>query len=459
MDSSSNYLETEKVGKLLVKFSIPCVLSLLISALYNIVDQIFIGNSSVGAIGNTATTIVFPLTCIALAFSLMLGDGAAAYMSLNLGKKENEKVGKTVGVATSLGLLISIIFIAVLFPTLKNVLVLFGAKTSLSLEKSYEYGYVILFGIPFYILGTMFNSIIRADGRPQVAMISMVGGAITNIILDAVFILSLDMGLTGAALATIIGQILTFIISLIYIIKPKNYKLHLIDFLPNKETLVNVLKLGFSSFLTQISIVIISVVSMNTLARYGAESKYGVDDPQAIIGVSMKVFTIFVNIAVGIAAGAQPVVGYNYGAKQFKRVKEIYFKVLLSIIVVGIIATLLFELIPGEIIGIFGSNSSSPELYKEFGIKTIRIYLMLISFTLIQKGTAIFLQSIDKPYKAMLLSLTRDVITIVPLTICLPLSLGIDGVLWAAPIADICGLILSVIFVSIELKKLDKASE
>ena len=456
MDNNSSYLENEKIGKLLLKFSIPCILSLLISALYNIVDQIFIGNSSDGTIGNTATTIVFPLTCIALAFALMLGDGAAAYMSLNHGKKETEKVSKTVGIVTSLGIIISILFIAILFPTLKSVLFLFDAKTELALEKSYEYAFIILFGAPFYILGTMYNSIIRADNRPQVAMISMISGAVINIILDAILINVCDMGLKGAALATIIGQIVTFIISIIFVIKPKTYKLTLKDFILNKEVLFNTLKLGFSSFLTQISIVIISVVSMNTLAKYGKDSKYGVDDPQAIIGVSMKVFTIFVNIAVGIAAGSQPIVGYNYGAKKYKRVKEIYFKILISITAVGIIATLLFQLIPDKIISIFGSNSSHLELYKEFGVKTIRIYLMLILFTLIQKGTSIFLQAIDKPYKAMILSLTRDIITFVPLTISLPITLGIDGVLWAAPIADTCGLILSIIFMIIELKKLNE---
>lgn len=454
MENNNNYLVNEKIGKLLIKFSIPCILSLLISALYNIVDQIFIGNSNVGAIGNTATTIVFPLTCIALAFALMLGDGAAAYMSLCLGKNDKTKGSKSVGNATTLGIITSILFLIIAFPLLKNILFLFGARTDLALEKSYEYGFIILFGIPFYILGTMYNSIIRADGRPQFAMISMVAGAICNIILDAIFIFSLNMGLTGAALATIIGQIVSFIISVIFIIKPKCYRLKLNDFIIDKNVFVDILKLGLSSFLTQISIVIISVVSMNMLSKYGLNSKYGSDDPQAIIGVTMKIFTIFVNIAVGIAAGAQPIVGYNYGANKLKRVKDLYKKIVISTIIVGAIATLLFQLAPGFVIQIFGSNSKKPDLYKEFGILSIRIYLLLIIFTLIQKVTAIFLQSIDKPYKAMILSLIRDVIVFVPATIILPMFLGINGILWAAPIADIFGIVFTIIFTIIELKKL-----
>lgn len=454
MENNNNYLVNEKIGKLLIKFSIPCILSLLISALYNIVDQIFIGNSNVGAIGNTATTIVFPLTCIALAFALMLGDGAAAYMSLCLGKNDKTKVSKSVGNATTLGIITSILFLIIAFPLLKNILFLFGARTDLALEKSYEYGFIILFGIPFYILGTMYNSIIRADGRPQFAMISMVAGAICNIILDAIFIFSLNMGLTGAALATIIGQIVSFIISVIFIIKPKCYRLKLNDFIIDKNVFVDILKLGLSSFLTQISIVIISVVSMNMLSKYGLNSKYGSDDPQAIIGVTMKIFTIFVNIAVGIAAGAQPIVGYNYGANKLKRVKDLYKKIVISTIIVGAIATLLFQLAPGFVIQIFGSNSKKPDLYKEFGILSIRIYLLLIIFTLIQKVTAIFLQSIGKPYKAMILSLIRDVIVFVPATIIMPMFLGINGILWAAPIADIFGIVFTIIFTIIELKKL-----
>ncbi len=454
--NSENYLGEEKLGKLIFKFSVPCILSLLISALYNIVDQIFIGNSSVGALGNTATSIVFPLTTIALAFGLMLGDGAAAYMSLCLGKGEKEKISKTVGTTLLFSFIVSILFYVICFPLLNQILALFGAKTAESLEKAYEYGFIIVIGFPFYIMMSTMNSIIRADGAPKVAMISMVAGAVTNIILDAVMILALDMGLTGAALATIIGQILSFIISGIYFFRSKTLHLTIKDFIPDWSCLMETLKLGFSSFLTQISIVIISIVSMNTLAKYGKDSKYGINDPQAIVGVVMKVFTIVINIAVGIACGAQPVIGYNYGAKLYKRVKKGYYIIVVSIAIVGVIATILFQTIPKQIVSMFGANTSNPELYYEFGIMTVRIYLMLIAITCLQKGSAIFLQSISAPLKATILSLTRDVICFVPLTICLPIGLGIEGVLWAAPISDLVSIILTVIFVLIEFKKMDK---
>jgi putative MATE family efflux protein len=454
--NSSTFLGTEKMSKLIVKFSIPCILSLLVSALYNIVDQIFIGNSSVGTLGNTATTIVFPLTVIALAFGLVLGDGAAAYMSILLGKGEKDKLPKVVGTSIIISLVCSLLFYAVCFPLLDNILDFFGAKTPESLALAHEYGFIIVIGFPFYILTATLNSIIRADNSPQVAMISLVAGAIFNIIFDALMVIVWNMGLFGAALATILGQVLSFVISSLYLFKTKTFKLSLKSFIPDFKELGTVLKLGLSSFLTQISIVIISVVSMNTLARYGRESKYGVNDPQAIVGVVMKVFTIVINIVVGIAAGAQPVIGYNYGAKKYDRVKQGYFIVLISSIVVALIATILFQTIPTQIVGMFGAKTTNPETYFEFGEKTVRIYLMLIIFTCIQKVSSIFLQSISSPVKATVLSLVRDVITFVPLTICLPMGMGIEGVLWAAPISDMIALIITFILVFLEFKKLDK---
>ena len=457
--NSSKFLETEKMSKLIVKFSIPCILSLLVSALYNIVDQIFIGNSSVGTLGNTATTIVFPLTVIALAFGLVLGDGAAAYMSILLGKGEKEKLPKVVGTSIVVSLFCSLLFYAVCFPLLDNILDFFGAKTNESLSLAHEYGFIIVIGFPFYILTSTLNSIIRADNSPQVAMLSLLAGAIFNIIFDALMILVWNMGLHGAALATILGQVVSFIISSLYLFKTKTFKLSLKSFIPDFKELVSVLKLGLSSFLTQISIVIISVVSMNTLARYGMNSKYGVNDPQAIVGVVMKVFTIVINIVVGIAAGAQPVIGYNYGAAKYDRVKQGYFIVLISSIVVALIATILFQTIPTQIVGMFGAKTTNPETYFEFGEKTVRIYLMLIVFTCIQKVSSIFLQSISSPVKATVLSLVRDVIVFVPSTIFLPIGLGIEGVLWAAPISDSIAIVFTFILVFLELRKLEKNNQ
>lgn len=456
MDKANDYFEKEKIGKLILRFSIPCVLSLLISALYNIVDQIFIGNSSVGSLGNTATTIVFPLTVIALAFGLMLGDGGASYLSLCLGKGEKDKIVKAVGTVITFSVLVSLLSYAICFPLLDNILSLFGAKTAESLEKAHEYGFIIVIGFPFYIIMNALNSIIRADGSPKTAMISMVAGALTNIILDAVMILALDMGLTGAALATIIGQFVSFAISVLYLIKPKTFKLTLKSLIPDFPALIEILKLGLSSFLTQISIVVITVVSMNELAVYGAQSKYGINDPQAIVGVVMKLFSIVINIVVGIAAGAQPIIGYNYGAKKYDRVRKAYRIVLVSSSVIALIATVLFQTIPTQLVSIFGANTANPELYFEFGEKTVRIYLMLILFTTIQKISSIFLQSISSPLKATALSLTRDIICFVPFTICLPMALGIEGVLWAAPCSDLIAVILTAVLMILEFKKMNK---
>lgn len=453
---SEKYLGEQKMGKLILKFSIPCVLSLLISALYNVVDQIFIGNSSVGSIGNTATTIVFPLTVIALAFGLMLGDGAAAYMSICLGEGKKDKIAKTAGGALFLSFIVSLVFYAICLPLLDQLLSLFGAKTVEAAEKAHEYGFIIVLGFPAYIMMTTMNSIIRADGAPKIAMISMVAGAITNVILDGLMILVWDMGLTGAALATIIGQIISFIISFVYFFFTKTFRLKWKDLLPAKDSFLETLKLGFSSWLTQISIVIISVVSMNTIAKWGATSKYGINDPQAIVGVVMKVFSIVINIAVGIAAGAQPIIGYNYGAKLFSRVKKGLVIILTSSFIVGAIALIIFQIIPTQIVSIFGANTTNKDLYMEFGEYTVRIYLMLIPITCVQKASSIFLQSVSSPIKATLLSLIRDVICFVPLTIALPYGLGMLGILWAAPISDGISLIFAIVFIWLELKDMKK---
>lgn len=454
--NNSEFLGKEKIGKLIFKFSIPCILSLLISALYNIVDQIFIGNSDVGSIGNTATTIVFPLTTIALAFGLLLGDGAAAFMSLCLGRGEKEKLSKIVGNAILLSFIFSMLFYAICLPLLDPILQTFGARTEESLTKAHEYGFIIVIGFPFYIMMNTINSIIRADNSPKIAMISMISGAVINVILDALMILVWKMGLTGAALATIIGQIVSFIISTIYLFFSKTFKLKWKSFIPDFKVLLETFKLGFSSFLTQICIVITTIVSMNMLAQYGAQSKYGVNDPQAIVGVVMKVFAIVVNIVVGIAAGAQPVIGYNYGAKNYKRVKKGFLIVLISTTIIGAIATILFQSIPRQIIGIFGANTSNPDLYYEFGESTVRIYLMFILLTCIQKVTSIFLQSISSPIKSTLLSLIRDVIALVPLTLLLPLGMGIEGVLWAAPISDAIAILFTALFIILEFRKMNK---
>ncbi len=459
MEQNSRYLEEEKLSKLMLKFSIPCVVSMLVGALYNIVDQIFIGNSNVGTIGITATSVVFPLITIAMAFGLMLGDGAASYLSLCMGKRESDKIGKAIGSAITSAIVIGVIFWVVGYSALDAILNFLGAKTTESLAASHEYAFWILLGLPFTILGTSLTPIVRADGSPKIASASGLSGCLLNIVLDWVFIFKLNMGVAGAAIATTIGNVVSFLIVFWYLFHTKSFKLKTSDFVPNFSAISQIGKLGFSSFLTQLSIVIITVVSMNMLAKYGAQSQYGANDPQAIIGVVMKVFTIAVNLAVGISAGCQPIFGFNYGAGRYDRVKKLLGIVMKSVVCIGIIATILFQMIPTQIISIFGTNSQNPDLYLEFGTRALRVYLLLILFTLVQKSASIFLQAVGSAVHATLLSLIRDVIAFVPFTILLPLSLGLDGILWAAPAADIVGFLFSVLFIRKELSRMNQKTE
>ena len=343
MEESNKFLGTEKISKLLLKFAIPCILSLLISSLYNIVDQIFIGNSELGYLGNAATTIVYPVTIIAVAFAWCFGDGAAAFLSLCQGRKDTKDVHKTIGNGIIITFIISIIFLILGFTFMDNILYAFGAsEVSISLAR--DYFIIILSAIPVYMIANMLNAVIRADGSPAFSMASTLSGAILNIILDPIFIFVFKLGIKGAAWATIIGQIVSFIVSIAYLFRTKTFKLKLESFKINIKLFSNVIKLGVSTFITQMSIVVISLVCNIMLAKYGAISKYGADIPIAVIGIAMKVFTIVINIVVGIILGAQPILGFNYGAKKFDRVRETFKIVLTSTIIIGLIATLIFEL-------------------------------------------------------------------------------------------------------------------
>ncbi len=452
---NNKYLGQEKISKLLLKFSIPCILSLLISSLYNIVDQIFIGNSELGYLGNAATTVVFPITIIAVAFAWCFGDGTAAFLSLCQGRKDTKNVHKAVGNSILVTLIISIIFVIIGFLFMDKILYLFGASdTSIILAR--DYFKIILAAIPVYMLGNMMNAVIRADGSPAFSMASTLIGAIINIILDPIFIFGLKWGIKGAAWATIIGQIASFIIAIIYYFRSKTFRLKLDSFKINTKLFSNVIKLGISTFITQMSIVIISLVCNIMLARYGVKSKYGADIPIAVIGISMKVFTIVINIVVGLILGAQPILGYNYGSNNYDRVKKTLKKVLQITVIVGIVATLIFELCPQIVIKMFGTES---DLYMEFATMTFRIFLMFIIFTCIIKMSSIFFQAVGSPLKSSIVSLSRDIVCFVPLVIILPNYMGIKGILYAAPVADFVGIIITIILIINFFKHLDSKKE
>jgi putative MATE family efflux protein len=447
--NTAHPFESQPLGKLMLKFSIPCIMSLLIASLYNMVDQIFIGQG-IGLLANSATSVVYPLTVITLAIALFIGDGCAAFLSICAGKGDRQKAGKAVGNSIFFVLVIAIVLTILIAIFSGGILNLFGA-TQNNFELAQEYLNIILIGLPFYMFGTAINAIIRADGSPQFALISNLAGCIINIILDPIAIFVLKWGMTGAALATIIGQIVTALLAFIYLFKMKSLKLKKSDFIPSGNILKNILPLGVSSFLTQVSIVVTLIVTNNIMKIYGAQSVYGEDIPIAVMGIIMKMFAIAVAFIVGTAAGCQPLVGYNFGSGNKERVKAIYKRMIIAELIIGVIASAIFELFPLQLIGLFGSENS--QLYNEFATLAFRIYLSLMMFASVQKSSAIFLQSIGKPIQAMVLSLVRDFILLTILTIVLPIFFGVTGALYAAPIADIVSLILTIILVVTTFKK------
>lgn len=457
---NSQFLGTGKIGKLMLKFSVPCVLSLLVSALYNIVDQIFIGNSELSALGNAATGVVFPIFIIAQAFAWCFGDGCAAYLNICQGKNDTQSAHKSIGTGIISTLLTGFVLMAIFFPLKTQLLTLFGASEN-SIDMAIEYFDIILAFFPVYMLSNMMNAVIRADGNPSRSMTSMAVGAVINIILDPVFIFGLHRGMKGAALATVIGQVVSFIISFTYFFHTKTFKLTAKSFIPDFRAFSGALKLGASSFITQMTIVIISLVCNIMLAKYGAMSHYGIDIPIAIIGIENKVFTIVINLVVGIVLGCQPIIGYNMSAKNYGRVKKLYKSILLCTVIIGLISTLMFELAPRAIAGIFGTptNIPNPEDYRVFAEKTFRIFLSLVTFTCIIKMTSIFFQAVGKPIQAVISSMVRDIICFIPLILILPRHFGIEGILFAAPIADFIAMIVAAALTAAFMRSIKSFSD
>jgi len=445
-EQTQQFLGKEKISKLMLKFSIPCVLSLLVSALYNIVDQIFIGNSELSALGNAATGVVFPIFIIAQAFAWCFGDGCAAYLNICQGKKDTKNATNAIGTGIVVTLISALALMAIFYPLKEQLLRLFGASDN-SIGYAIEYFNLILAFFPIYMLSNMMNAVIRADGSPAWSMASMVAGALTNIILDPVFIYGTKWGMTGAALATVIGQTVSFIITFVYFFRTKTFKLNLKSFIPKFKAFRGALQLGASSFITQMTIVIISLACNILLAKYGAMSQYGVDIPIAIIGIESKVFTVVINLVVGIVLGCQPIISYNMGAKNYDRVKELYKKILLCTAVIGLASTALFELAPRAVVGMFGAptNIPNPEDYWVFGEKTFRIFLCLVTFTCIIKMTSIFFQAVGKPVRAVIASMIRDIVCFIPLIIIYPAVFGgVEAILFAAPSADLLAMIVAM---------------
>lgn len=450
MKKEENILGYEKISKLMKKFSIPCIISLVVNSLYNIVDQIFIG-WGVGYLGNGATNVVFPLTMICLAFSLMFGDGASAYLSLKLGEKKKKEAVQGVVNGFILSVIVSVLFLVGSSLFLRKLIYIFGCTKKLEIY-ALEYGGSIVIGLPFMMIGTTLNSIIRADSSPAYAMKTMILGAVLNIILDPIFIFVFHMGVRGAAIATVISQFVTFILNILYLKKFKSVKLSKKKFKFDKSVALKVSTLGISSFITQISIVLVIAFENNLLSKYGAHSKYGAEIPITVLGIVMKINQILNSFIIGIAAGSQPIVGYNYGAGKYDRVKETLKRVLTLSVVVGTIGFLLFQLIPDKLIMIFGSGN---KLYMDFASYAFRVYLMLCIINGIQIASGIFFQAVGKSAKSAFISLSRQILFLIPAMIVLGKLYGVEGVLYAGPFADLLAFIISTILLLFEVKKLN----
>lgn len=442
---------TEPIGRLIVKFAVPSVIALLVNSLYNIVDQIFIG-WGVGYLGNGATNIVFPITIIALALSMMIGNGGAAYLSLKMGEGEVETAKKGIGNAVTLVTIVSILLAVIFLVWIDPILTLFGA-TDVLRPFALEYGFIIGAGLPFMMISAAINSMIRADGSPKYAMLSMVIGAIINVILDPVFIFVFQMGVKGAAIATIIGQVASFVVSVLYMPHFKSVQLNKSSFAPCAKVSVNIVIFGLSSFITQFAITIVMALTNNLPAKYGAQSVYGAEIPLTATGIVMKVNQIMIAILLGIATGTQPIIGYNYGAKSYHRVKKALEISLIASEIVSVAAFLIFQFAPMSVVSLFGSEEG---LYNEFAVKAFRIFLMLCPLTGFQTIAAVYLQAVGKPVKSAILSLARQIIFFVPTALILPIFLGVEGVLWTGPVADGLAFLLSLAFLLYERNHLKR---
>ena len=446
-----NILGTEKISSLIRKFSIPCIISMVVNALYNIVDQIFIGRG-VGYLGNGATNVVFPLTIIGLAISLMCGDCTSAYLSLKLGEKKKEEAAKGVANGIILACILSVLFCTITLIFLPQLLNLFGCTDNLR-ELSLAYGGIISIGLPFAMVATTLNSIIRSDGSPKYSMTTMIAGAVLNIILDPIFIFKFNMGVQGAAIATVISQILNFVLNVLYIRKFKSIRISKKSLALHFNIVKKIMALGISSFITQMSYVCVMSVINNLLGKYGADTKYGSEIPITVVGIVMKINQILTSVILGIAVGAQPIFGYNYGAKKLDRVKTALKYVIGSSVCISTLAFILFQTIPDKLISIFGSGDNN---YIEFACIAFRTYLLLCICNGVQIPSGIFFQAIGKSSKSALLSLSRQIVLLIPSMLILGGIFGLTGVLAAGPVADGIAFILACTLLFLEIKNLNK---
>ena len=465
MDNSNQYLGTERIGKLMKQYALPCIISLLVGALYNIVDQIFIANASyLGSYGNAANTVVFPLTVVALAIAVMIGDGCCAFVSICLGKQDIHTAKSSVGCSVIMTVISALILTAVYLIFSDQILAMFGGTVNPeTFHHAKEYFFYISLGSPFYMFGQAMNPIIRGDGNPKFAMGSTLAGAAINMILDPIFIFVFRWGMMGAAVATVIGQIATAVLALWYlrnmkVIKPEKEHYHL-----SARVCGRTLSLGMTSFLSQISLVAAMAAINNMLRKYGAlDSIFGQEQyaqiPMAVVGIVMKFFQIVISIVVGMAAGCIPIVGFNMGAGKRQRVKELFTKLLIAEACVGSVALILVEFFPRQLIQIFGAANES-SYYTAFAVKAFRTYLCMMIFACINKACFIFLQAMGKAVASTALSMVREILFGVGFALLLPVFYGLDGVLYSMPVSDILTFVIAVFLIIGTYKELNRKGE
>ena len=437
-----NPLGTENTGRFAARYAIPSVISLVVNSLYNMVDQVFIGQG-VGYLGNAATNVIMPMTLILMAVAMMFANGASAYMSLQLGKGDAQKAAKGVGNMVTLLIGSGILFLILFEIMLQPVCYLFGARGEV-MGYAMDYGKIIVLGFPVFVIGVGFGNVIRADGRPKASMAGMLIGCVTNMILDPIFIFVCKWGVQGAAWATIIGQLLNAVFYIVCLYRFQTIRLKRTDFIPHLHTAGRIVSLGMSSFFTQIASTVVIAVQNNLLVKYGARSVYGADIPMAALGITMKTSQLITSIAMGIASGVQPILGYNYGSRQYDRVKQTFKISIGTCTVIMFAALFVFQVFPEAIIHIFGQES---ELYMEFAVKCFRIYLLACFMIPSGMVIGIFYQAIGKPVPAMAISLSRQIVFLIPAMFILSAVWGIDGLLWSGPVSDMLSGVVAILVV------------
>lgn len=460
MEQNQSFLAREGVGRLMGKYAVPCIISLLVGALYNIVDQIFIANAAyLGSYGNAANTVVFPLTVIALGIAVMIGDGCCAFVSIALGEGKPERATGSVAGSVLLCVIASLVLSGAYLLFDEAILAAFGGKVNTeTFQLSKEYFFWITLGIPFYMFGQAMNPIIRADGSPKFAMLSTLAGAIINILLDPLFIFGFHWGMTGAAIATVLGQIATAALSVWYLLHAKMLKLCRSDFKIKGKIMGRSLSLGLCSLLAQISLVAAMMAINNMIRKYGAlDAVFSMEQyaqiPMAVVGIVMKFFQIVISIVIGMAAGCIPIVGYNMGAKLYGRVRALLIRLLLCVSGVGAVALVIVEAFPHALIRIFGAANESV-YYTDFAVKAFRIYLCMLILACVNKAAFIFLQAMGKAVESTLLSMLREIVFGVGLALLLPLFFGLDGVLYSMPVADVLAAVISAVMIAKTVRQL-----